>query len=195
MVEIPDQQALTPEQAWALLQDWYRLQAELAPLKVREVLLRKQIAGYYFPEPNEGTNRFAIGGGFDLVLKHQVRREIDEAALDTLAKDFRKKKIPLDELVRYSPSLVLREYRKLDEDAMQLFDRVLTIKPAETPSMSIEPAAASDVQVQTVQVQPDPAPETVEIRYGKGGRSKGRNAQAAAVAPPPAPAAKRGRRK
>lgn len=156
MTEIPEQQEMTPEQAYALLQEWYKHVQELAPLKVREVLMRKDLRAFYFPAPQEGTNRLFIGGGCDLMLKHQIIRKVDEAALDASVKDLRKAKIKVDELFVYKPQLVKKEYEALTPEQREMVDAVLTISEGEAPQLSIVQATQKSLAANA----PPPAEET-----------------------------------
>jgi hypothetical protein len=139
--QIPEQQPLTPEQAFAQLQVWYGKKQELANLKASEVLLRKDMATFYFPSPNVGTNRLDIGGGYDLKLVFKYNISVDEAAVDQVtAAQIKKHKLPWEELFVYKPSLVRGVYDALTEDQRKFVDKLLNIKDA-TPDLDIVPRA------------------------------------------------------
>lgn len=128
---------LTPEQAYARLQLWYQKQAQLAELKTEEILLRKELSGFYFHRPVEGVNRVDLGGGFDLKLDHGYDYKVDEAALDAVkAADIKRLKLDMDALVVYKPSLSLTAFRKLNAEQYKFVVGFLDIKE-KTPQLHI----------------------------------------------------------
>lgn len=149
MVQIPEQQTLTPEQAFEQLQVWFGMQQQLASLKTAEVLARQRMGTFYFPEPTEGTNRLPLGGGFDLKLDHKVNRVVDEAALNALGGDAKALKqieklgIPMSELFVQKWDLSIGAYRTLNDAQRQFVDALLNIKEG-TPALSIVPAANTE---------------------------------------------------
>lgn len=157
--------ALTPETAFALLQTWYQQKSELAPLKTAEVLNRKALAAFYFPEPEEGTNRHDIGWGKDLKLDYAFKYKVDEAMLGQAAivAQMKKAKIPVDALFVMKPTLSLKEYRKLTDEQRAIVDGVITIEEPETPQLSIVDALQTGVPNFG---QPS---EPVTVATGKGG--------------------------
>lgn len=145
MVAINPKPDMTPEQAFARLQVWYGQQQKLAEAKVSEVLERKALAAFYFPEPVEGTNRLALGGGFDLKMGYSITRKVDEAALENVkASQAKKLKLNLDELFPTKPTLNLTEYRKLNDEQRAFVDTLLDIKPSDTPALHIVPQADTE---------------------------------------------------
>lgn len=133
MVEVPENDVqLTVE----LLSEWYEMSVELKALRAKEMAMRKMIFGKAFVDPKEGTNKFELPDGYVLNGQYKLERKIDQGALDALKVKLRDKQVNPDKLVEYKPSLVLREYRKLDEDARQLFDQCLIVKPG-SPSMEV----------------------------------------------------------
>lgn len=142
MVAIPPKPDMTPEQAFARLQVWYGTQQKVAELKTTEVLERKTLAQFYFPEPEEGTNRLPLGGGFDLKMGHTISRKVDEAALENVkVAQAKKLKLNMDELFPMKPTLNLTAYRKLSDDQRAFVDTLLDIKESETPALQIVPQA------------------------------------------------------
>lgn len=142
MVAIPPKPDMTPEQAFARLQVWYGTQQKVNELKTAEVLERKTLAAFYFPQPEEGTNRLPLGGGFDLKMGHSITRKVDEAALENVkVAQAKKLKLNLDELFPSKPTLNLTAYRKLNDDQRAFVDTLLDIKESETPALHIVPQA------------------------------------------------------
>lgn len=158
MVQIPEQQALTPEQAFERLQIWFAMQQQLADLKTAEVLSRKSMATYYFPTPNEGTNRVDIGLGYDLKLEHKITRNVDEAALQNVtAADVAKLKLPMDELFVWKPQLSLTAYRALNDKQRAYVDALLDIDYG-TPQLHIVPAVSAEAAAKAHAAQAANAP-------------------------------------
>lgn len=118
------------------LAKWWQLSKQLAELRAEEMALRKEIFEECFPSPREGVNDYPLEAGYVLKGTYKLDRKLDEAALDSLAKELREEGVPVDSLVVYKPSLVTKEYRELTEEQRILFEQVITIKPA-SPSMAI----------------------------------------------------------
>lgn len=131
MVQIP-QNAVSAED----LAEWYRLQDELKKIKAKEMLLRTKIFGFYFPNPEEGTNNFTMPDGYVLKGKHTINREVDAGTLVALRDKFAESGISADALVQWKPSLKLKEYRELTAEQMHMFDQCLIIKPG-SPALEI----------------------------------------------------------
>lgn len=127
----------TPEGMFAKLQVWFADQAALAQLKVKEVLSRKDLASFYFPSPEKGTNRIDLGGGFDLKLVHKYNIKVDVEAVDAVTpQQIKKLKLPWDDLFKYEPTLVTAVYNELSAEQKKFVDQLLDIKDA-TPSLEI----------------------------------------------------------
>ena len=137
MAPIPEQQKMTPEEAFFELQLWWQTAEQLTQLRNKEAAMRKRLAGYYFAAPNEGVNKLDLGNGFDLVLEHKFNRSVDEPALNSVkAADIKRLGLPMDDLFVWKPSLVVREYRDLSAEQLKFIDALLDIKEA-MPSMHI----------------------------------------------------------
>lgn len=146
MAKIPEEQSLTPEQAFERLQVWYGMQQQLATLQPAEVLARKTIAGFYFPNPEEGTNRFPIGGGFELKLIHKINRKVDEAALlQVTAAQVKALNLPMGDLFEQKWELRTGAYRTLNDAQRKFVDALLEINEG-TPSVEIVPVANREGQ-------------------------------------------------
>lgn len=135
---------------------WYEMQDKLATLKRAESLMRARIFRHLFPLPKEGTNSLELDTlpmlsglaptGNVIKCVHKIQRDIDVAALTTLTPKFQENKLPLAALVKYTPELVLKEYRKLTEEESQLFDQALIVKPGSPQIDIVLPAAAKKAQ-------------------------------------------------
>jgi hypothetical protein len=168
MVQIPEQQQLTPEQAFEQLQVWYGLQQQLANLRNTEFVQRGRMASFYFTDPNEGTNRIDLGGGFDLKLDYKINRNVDEAALLTVtAEQAKALALPMDKLFKWKPELSVTEYRKLNDKQREFVDSLLDIKPG-SPSLSIVPKAdTAGQQAHAAAAEAQAAPDAYDINLGK----------------------------
>lgn len=141
MSEIP-QDVLTATEVF----EWYRISEELSALKVKEALLRARVFRHLVPVPVEGTNSVDLSkhpvfagmdtGGGVLKATHVIRRDIDQGALTTLTPQLQEAKLPLTDLIKWEPSLVIKAYRKLTKEEMQLFDQALIVKPG-SPQVDI----------------------------------------------------------
>lgn len=134
MAEIPTKVVTSSD-----IEQWQTAVKELAAWKAKEMLLRKRIFNGIFPNPIEGIMKVPIGNVMTLTAVHKVTRDIDGAALATYVRMFHEQGIPIDSLIKYNPSLVISEYRKLSDEQRLMFDHILIIKPG-SPTLKIEQA-------------------------------------------------------
>lgn len=156
-MDLPQQQTMTPEQAFERLQTWFMEKGELAAAKSHEHLERVALSSFYFTAPVEGTNRLDLGGGFDLKLVHKYNVSVDEAELDNVkAADIKKLKLPWDDLFVYKPTLAKSVYNELTLEQKKFVDQLLDIKPA-SPDLAIVPSAdraGQQVHVEKAEAEP-----------------------------------------
>lgn len=146
MTEIPQQEPMTPEQAYERLQAWYQEKQRLDALKTHEHLERVAVSAFYFPSPREGANCMDLGGGFDLLLQAGYNYKVNEEDLDNVkATDIKKLKLPWEDLFEYKPSLKMSVYRKLSAEQKKFVDALLDIKPS-SPQLKIVPQADREGQ-------------------------------------------------
>lgn len=170
----PDQFArYVQERPVDALGQWFTLKAQLAAIQQRERDMRATLFQHFFPAPVEGTNNFTLPDGHVLKGKYPIDRKVDPAVLQTLRTlrlgDLEPGllaqlnmggadptmlvtealRMHLDDLLKWEPSLVLKEYRKLTAEQSLIFDRCLTVKPgsasmevADPPKKGAAPAAA-----------------------------------------------------
>jgi hypothetical protein len=119
---------------------WFELQKELAAIKAREMLLRMRIFRHYFKTPKEGTNTFVLPDQYQLKAVYPYDRKvlIEQLQAAVQQKVFEGVGIKIDDLIKWEPSLVIKPYRELTAEQLQLMDQFLEIKPG-APSMKIEP--------------------------------------------------------
>ena len=131
MVELPKDEFKQSD-----LEEWYRLKAELAAVKAKEMLLRTKIFKACFPAPKEGTNNYDLPDGYVLKAQYALNRDVDLAAFTVLKPVFMEHGIAADKLVRYKAELAKAEYNKLTEEERNIVDQMLVIKPG-SPALEI----------------------------------------------------------
>lgn len=117
------------------IHDWYTIKKKLSEIKVKEMELRKRIAKTFFPSPMEGTNNFRLARGAVMKMNQPYTRSLNPAVYQALRADFNSAGIPKD-IVVDKPSLVLKVYRRLDEQQAKIFDQALEIVPG-SPTLEI----------------------------------------------------------
>lgn len=123
--------------------EWVQLQRELVAVKEKELALRNIIFAELFPDPKEGTNTFDLPEGWKVKGTYKMTRTLDEAALPAVLETLRKKKVNVEDLIKYKPSLDTASYRKLADAHRSILEQAMTIKPA-TPSLEVTtPKSAS----------------------------------------------------
>lgn len=116
--------------------EWEAAKAALAKAQAREILLRQRIFKAYFPTPKEGVNNYDLGSGITLKGDYKINRTLDDAAFDTSKAMFKEQGIPVDDVVKAKPTLVVKEFKLLTDEQHAIFDVVVTIKPG-TPALEI----------------------------------------------------------
>lgn len=146
---IPQQPALSTEEALRLLAQWHTAKSDLSAAQAKEIMLRKQLFRHFFPDPKEGTNTFVLPDSYQIKGTHKINRKVDEAALRVLATPgpdntpsrFQQAGISYDKLFKWEPDLVLKQYRELTAEQQQVADLCITSSEG-TPQMTIAPPAA-----------------------------------------------------
>ena len=115
---------------------WFTIDAELAKLKSEEAILRNKIFKYFFRNPVEGTNKVPLDKGWVLKATLPINRKVQIELLTAMDLELRAAGIPMDDLVVRKPELSVTSYRKLTDEQVKLFDRILEIKPG-SPQMEI----------------------------------------------------------
>lgn len=138
-----------------ILMLWQRTQKILQNAKADELEVRKTAVKVYVPQAVEGTNTVELGEGFKLkaVLKYNYNLDTDndkiDDALGHIAKLGNEGSFVSDRLVKWTPSFLLTEYRKLQDDAeagsefaktaLKIIGEVLTITDAAPTLNIVEP--------------------------------------------------------
>lgn len=127
---------MTTQELYGKIGRWNELVTQLASVKDQEAKLRKEIFDACFPTPTEGTNIIDMPEGWKLKATHKLNRSVDESALPAALEALRKKKISVDDLIRYKPELSVSAYRKLAPEHAKILEQAMTIKPG-TPVMEL----------------------------------------------------------
>ena len=148
------------------VEEWREAHATLSRVKSKEMLLRLKIFKHYFVQPEEGTNNIELPDGTVLKGKFPISRDIDEGALagiklvtvgemrehlTTLGFDVsgfanevkvtEALHLSLDKLVKWEPSLSIREYRTLTNEQRAIFDTCMSIKSGAPAIEFVSPKA------------------------------------------------------
>jgi hypothetical protein len=130
---------------------WKNTANQLAELKEREMMLRKELISECFQvnleETEEGTRTLELGGGYKLKAGLKVSRSFDggQEAVEKVLTKFEKfgaeGQILAERLVNWKPELSVSEYRKLPEKFRKLIDEIVVTKPASPSLEVVEPKA------------------------------------------------------
>lgn len=115
---------------------WVKSASTLKKLKAYEMTLRKKIFGFFFQNPKEGTNNHVLMTGETLKGMHPIDRKVDDAAYRSIKAELEEMGVVTGNLVKYEPSLSIKEYRKLTDEQREFFDQALIIKNG-SPALEI----------------------------------------------------------
>jgi len=125
-----------------LIKEWDDLKAQVEavakPLIDKERALRQLVADAMFDEPHEGTNYVDLESEWRLKLTYKLDRKIDEAMLATVKEQLASMNVSIDKIVKWKPEVVLKAYRELTAEQMNVFDQAVVIKPG-TPALEMVP--------------------------------------------------------
>lgn len=146
----------------AEIEHWLNSKPVLESAKQNEMDLRNKVSATCFPTPKKGTQRYALGGGFNVKLvygltytlgdkdklsdegvKVPIRKQIEDLEQAIIDKHGEAGLQLVKRLISWKPELSGSEYEKLDpENPLELevramIDEVLTIKPA-SPQLTFE---------------------------------------------------------
>lgn len=138
MAKVPEDEITTED-----INKWYKLAAKLKLLKFDESSQRKRIFNGLFPKPVEGAkNKYDLADDFVLTGTYPMDRKIDEAAYDSLKKEMKEAKIPVDKIFVPTFKFGKAAYNALTDEQKHLVEQALIIKPG-SPLMAIaKPASA-----------------------------------------------------
>lgn len=139
--------AQTPKPFDAMTRDekimaWNEAKKTLDVAKAAEMEMRKAIVGAEFDVSRIGTQNVELGNGWKLkaVVKESYKLDSDadkvEDMLDKL-EDWQ-----ADRLVKWTPTLSVSEYKKLDAEDKAKVDAVLTVSPSSPTLELVAPKGA-----------------------------------------------------
>ncbi len=122
-----------------LLADWREAAAQLNTIKAREMRLRLELyQALTTIDPRllqEGAHTIEIPNWHAKIkIGTKYNRTIDAAVLPSVFAKLREMQINPDPLIKNTPELVIKEYRKLQGDAKLAFDEAVVTKPG-APSL------------------------------------------------------------
>jgi hypothetical protein len=134
-----------------VLLNWKSAKDDLDRAKGLEAKLRTAVFELKFPNAKEGTQREPLGNGYFVKavypMNYTLDKERTEKALDDIAALGPKAEFIADRIAKWTPELVIKEWREIcnaaaggDPDAIKIkafVDGVLTIKPG-MPQLEIE---------------------------------------------------------
>ncbi|AVJ51807.1 hypothetical protein Vid5_gp52 [Pantoea phage vB_PagS_Vid5] len=123
MVQVPEDKVTMED-----LVAWYNLKQELQSVQARERAMRDRITRHFFPTITEGTNK-TIFEGSEIKAVQSYTRDIDPAVYAAVTKDLYDLGVDTSELVSFKPSLVTAAYRKLQGNALAIFNQCVSTKP------------------------------------------------------------------
>lgn len=130
---------MTPEQI-ILLSEWEEAKRKAVtiakPLVEKEMELRKKVAESFFPEPVEGTNNAELQAGWKIKYTHALDYKLDDAVMASVRWSLEEAGISPDNIFKYTPSLILKNYRNLGDNIKPIVDAALTIKP-KSPTLEL----------------------------------------------------------
>lgn len=115
---------------------WKKVTDKLAPLIAEEKKLREELAKKYFTDPREGTNKITLGFGKELKLKHGIKRELDEAALDAASVQRLIDPDLVSKVINYKPAVSVTGWKSFTDEQRALFKDIITEKPS-FPSLEL----------------------------------------------------------
>lgn len=123
-----------------LMMEWDEARKDAAIAKKvieREQELRKKVVASLFPDPREGVNTIELNGGWKLKYTHKIDYKVDEAVLiSTVVPKLAEVGKSADDMFKYTPSLMVKEYKALDDNVKSIVNLAVTIKPG-SPTMEL----------------------------------------------------------
>lgn len=115
---------------------WDAVKKELDRAKAREMELRKHIVAGQFDLERIGTQNVELGNGWKLkaVIKENYTLSSDVDAVENMLDGL--EDWQADRLVKWSPRLMVKEYKELDAEDRAKVDAVLTISAA-SPTLEL----------------------------------------------------------
>lgn len=125
-----------------LISEWTTLEAQLGPLKAKEMELRKQIATALFKAPKEGTNYADLNKGWRLKLVHKLGYKLDMEQAPIVAQQLQSIGVDLGTLIKTKYELGTTAYKALSDSTRAVVDQMITITP-QSPALELVPPKES----------------------------------------------------
>lgn len=119
-----------------LLLSWKKAQEAAREAIAAEMALRQVIYKASFEDPKEGTNHKPLANGWSLNGVRKVNRTVDKAVLPSVVERLKEKKIPIELVIAYKPSLINDGYKNLQPEIKAIVDEAITAKEG-APSLEI----------------------------------------------------------
>ncbi len=112
-----------------VLQAWEHSKAALNNAKEAEMEWRKYAATRHFQQPAEGVNTLELNNGYELKYTRKLNYKLlDNDTVDKCVDRIAKiDKGVADRLISWTPSFLLTEYRKLEEDNSEQSRQMLSL--------------------------------------------------------------------
>ncbi len=125
-----------------LLDEWYlaaEAVKEVKPIIEREMRLRKDVFGIFFPNPKEGTNKVDLGNGYTLKGQYKLNYKVDDKVVPSVMEAIREVRADPAIYLEEKYTLDLKAYRELKEvnpEAFRILSEAITITP-QSPTLEI----------------------------------------------------------
>jgi hypothetical protein len=145
---IPAQELKMTPELETLIGEWFESVNKLSAAKARENQLRLALYDLLVPADDkrrseEGTDRFAMPGGWHLDIDRKLNCRIDETILATVQQEIKElpptedgEIVSIDAAVVFKPKITAA-YKHLPDVAKEILNKALTWTPG-TPGMALE---------------------------------------------------------
>lgn len=113
---------------------WNNNSVELKRLKTLEMCQRKELIDAAYADQKLGTNTLDLGAGYKLKATIKMTTSLDESSLGLILPEIPKE--VQDAILKYKPSLVMKEYNKLSGKVLELVNEAIVTKPS-SPSLEL----------------------------------------------------------
>lgn len=115
---------------------WFENQKKLKELKDLEMKQRKEITALLFDQNKIGTQKVDLGNEWQLKAVFAEETKLDQAAWPLIAPELHPD--VCDAIIKNTPSLIKKEYDKLDDKTKEIVDEAIVVKP-KTPTLTVVP--------------------------------------------------------
>ena len=111
----------------SLYDDFNEAKVKLSFWKSKEIELRNEILEEMASDKDEGITSKVVDG-MKITATYKMSRSIDEATLDSIYDYLTEEEL---DFIKYKPSIVLKEYRKLEEKGESKLLEAIVLKPSQ----------------------------------------------------------------